>query len=280
MTVQGAYNNGGEARTAGYMPVFAQENPADTVSFKDALSKTSSTQGAEIAPSGEKEENGFLSFLFGILDVINPLQHIPVVSTIYRYLTGDEISPMARIAGDTLYGGPIGAAVAVVNVAVEQSTGKDIGDTVLAMVTGNEKEQPQTMLASNFNNIRPAASATEIIWDDAISSPARELPLPLPPASPPQRNEVAELQPAFLSYKDAPPVSPPKGGLSDNAVLTAAKGKRDEEFVSITRADALTTFHPQEAPVDVAGTETPPELIAFKMMEALDKYGAMKRENM
>ena len=34
-----------------------------------------------------------------VLDVINPLQHIPVVSTIYRAITGDEISPGARVAG-------------------------------------------------------------------------------------------------------------------------------------------------------------------------------------
>jgi hypothetical protein len=27
------------------------------------------------------------------LDIINPLQHIPVVSTIYRAITGDQISP-------------------------------------------------------------------------------------------------------------------------------------------------------------------------------------------
>ncbi|MBT5663730.1 MAG: hypothetical protein HOJ06_00205, partial [Rhodospirillaceae bacterium] len=34
-----------------------------------------------------------------VLDIINPLQHIPVVSTLYRELTGDEISPGARMAG-------------------------------------------------------------------------------------------------------------------------------------------------------------------------------------
>ena len=42
-----------------------------------------------------------------IIDVINPLQHIPVVSTIYWELTGDKISPAARMAGGALFGGPI-----------------------------------------------------------------------------------------------------------------------------------------------------------------------------
>ena len=31
-----------------------------------------------------------------LIDVINPLQHLPIVSTIYRAITGDEITPHAR----------------------------------------------------------------------------------------------------------------------------------------------------------------------------------------
>jgi hypothetical protein len=58
-----------------------------------------------------------------LLDIINPLQHIPVLSTIYRALTGDEILPGARIVGCALFGGPIGLGVAVVNAAVEASAG-------------------------------------------------------------------------------------------------------------------------------------------------------------
>ena len=42
-------------------------------------------------------QDGFTFFDF--LDIINPLQHIPVISTIYRSLTGDKIDPGSRIAG-------------------------------------------------------------------------------------------------------------------------------------------------------------------------------------
>ena len=38
----------------------------------------------------------FLDFL----DIINPLQHIPVVSTIYRDLTGDTLDYGSRVAGE------------------------------------------------------------------------------------------------------------------------------------------------------------------------------------
>ena len=65
----------------------------------------------------------FLDFL----DIINPLQHIPVVSTIYRDLTGDTLDYGSRVAGGTLFGGPIGALASVVNVIFEETTGKDVG---------------------------------------------------------------------------------------------------------------------------------------------------------
>jgi hypothetical protein len=70
------------------------------------------------------------------LDIINPLQHIPVVATIYRSISGDEIEPGSRIAGGALFGGGLGLAGALVNAVIEDSTGKDLGDHALAMFTG------------------------------------------------------------------------------------------------------------------------------------------------
>lgn len=100
---------------------------------------------SEAAPTGPKEfklfgEKGF-SF-FDLLDIINPLQHIPVISTIYRKITGDELSPGARIAGATLFGGPIGAAIAMVDTAVEHESGRDMGGNVMAALIGDDKPIP------------------------------------------------------------------------------------------------------------------------------------------
>jgi len=78
--------------------------------------------------------DGFTFFDF--LDVINPLQHIPVVSTVYRSITGDEIDPSAKIAGGTLFGGPLGAAISSIDVAVEHNTGQDIADHAVAFFSG------------------------------------------------------------------------------------------------------------------------------------------------
>ena len=77
------------------------------------------------------------SFLHHILDVINPLQHLPVVGTIYRAITGEHIGPIEKIAGDGLYGGVWGAVSSAADVAFESITGKSVEDTVLAWLKGD-----------------------------------------------------------------------------------------------------------------------------------------------
>ena len=84
-------------------------------------------------------QDGF-TFL-DLLDVINPLQHIPVISTLYRSISGDTIDPGAKIAGGTLFGGPLGAAFSGLDVAVKHRTGHDLADHAAAFfinTTGNE----------------------------------------------------------------------------------------------------------------------------------------------
>lgn len=79
-------------------------------------------------------------FTFGdLLDVINPLQHIPIVSTIYRQITGDEIDAGPRVAGDGLFGGIVGLVSGLINVAVEHETGKDVGGHVMALFDGDDE---------------------------------------------------------------------------------------------------------------------------------------------
>ena len=56
-----------------------------------------------------------------VIDIVNPLQHIPVISTFYRKLTGDTIDPAMRIAGGALFGGPLGALASTMAVAVNEA---------------------------------------------------------------------------------------------------------------------------------------------------------------
>jgi hypothetical protein len=85
------------------------------------------------------------------LDIINPLQHIPVVSSIYRAVTGDQIDPGARLAGGGLFGGPIGLVVSMVSGMVEEATGKDPGEHALAAlgfdVRPNAVQASETLVA-------------------------------------------------------------------------------------------------------------------------------------
>lgn len=78
-----------------------------------------------------------------VLDLINPLQQIPVISNIYRALTGDVISPGSRLAGGALYGGPIGFMASLVGAVVEGETGQDVGSNMIAMLTGQDKDEVQ-----------------------------------------------------------------------------------------------------------------------------------------
>jgi hypothetical protein len=77
------------------------------------------------------------SFFHHMLDVVNPLQHLPVIGTIYRAITGEHLDPVERIAGDTLYGGLWGAVSSVADVAFESITGKSFEDTAMALLRGD-----------------------------------------------------------------------------------------------------------------------------------------------
>jgi len=152
----------------------AQRNAAVRTAGSTAVVQSTPGMSGEDGNTAEGD-GGFIGFIKGVLDVINPLQHLPVISTIYRHITGDEISPAARIAGDTLYGGPIGLAMGVVNVAVASNTGKDIGETVLAMAFDGDKQELPTVQTTE-TAVPVMMAAADIIWNAPQDTPAAENP--------------------------------------------------------------------------------------------------------
>ncbi len=95
------------------------------------------------SPAGDGDEPfslwGSDGFTFGdIFDIINPLQHIPIVSTIYRAITGDDIAAAPKVAGGALFGGVIGLVISIIDTAIEQITGQDTGEHLLALFDGAE----------------------------------------------------------------------------------------------------------------------------------------------
>jgi len=117
---------------------------------------TATQQALSEPERGARDTGGFKPFgddgfgFLDLIDVINPLQHIPLVGTLYREFTGDEIGALPRIAGSTLFFGPIGAAVSGANVVLETASGKDVGDHVMALLRdeGSGLQQAQADSAS------------------------------------------------------------------------------------------------------------------------------------
>lgn len=123
-------------RMAGGVPVWDSRRtaPAPAQAEQPSFAETLSYAAQDSATAtDESDEFGF----FDLLDMVNPLQHIPIVSTLYRGITGDEIKPVARIIGGTVFGGPAGGAMSLANVIIEEETGKDITGNVIAMVQGD-----------------------------------------------------------------------------------------------------------------------------------------------
>ena len=94
-----------------------------------------------------------------VIDIINPLQHIPIISSLYRKFSGDTLDPASRIAGGSLYGGPIGAAVAIANTIFEKVHGKDIGAQTLALF---EKKKTAVANSSREINVIPVAQQSMV----------------------------------------------------------------------------------------------------------------------
>ena len=158
-------------------PRFAVLPPRET-----AVSVAAATPagGADDPAEGGFQPFGADGFTFSdFLDVINPLQHIPVISTLYRQWTGDRIDPGARVVGDTLYGGPVGLFSGIVNAVVEHETGSDVGQHVLALFDGEQAPQdapvavaalPQAVAQAVPQPRSISAMATSFMPPDAVEA--------------------------------------------------------------------------------------------------------------
>ncbi|MCH7542864.1 MAG: hypothetical protein IIB65_04425 [Proteobacteria bacterium] len=117
-------------------------NPAVDAAFSvPAMGQNPHDRASPPALGGSPAENedapfslwGSDGLTFGdIFDIINPLQHIPIVSTIYRSITGDDIAAAPKVAGGVLFGGVIGLVVSIIDTVIEQITGQDTGEHILA----------------------------------------------------------------------------------------------------------------------------------------------------
>ena len=135
-----------------------------------STSATSATSAKDAPKVDNGEEAGGFK-LFGddgftfldFLDIINPLQHIPIIGTLYRQMTGDTLDPGSRVIGGTLFLGPFGTVASLANVIIDDATGKDMGEHVLAFFEDEEGNAPQI----SADEDRPVAIAPAVIASTA-----------------------------------------------------------------------------------------------------------------
>lgn len=132
-------------KSASYWMSHYDSVKSTTVAAKTDAAKTASSSTATASADSGK------SFWDNMLDIVNPLQHLPVVGTIYRSITGDKMGDFEKVAGDTLYGGPLGFVSSLADLGFEKITGKDFGDTMMAVVglDHSDSTSSNTVLASN-----------------------------------------------------------------------------------------------------------------------------------
>ena len=218
---------------------------------------------------------GFFSTL---LDIINPLQHIPLVSSLYRDITGDEISPSARIIGGGLFGGPIGLATASANAIFEQASGDDILGHTLAAFSGD-----------GAPDAAPQQAGVPIVHEQAAADVETGIVMGGPPAL--ASLKAAPLEATKPPLPLAPPVNPQKTAVIDQAINneapaapTAADAAETEAFLQTLPANWVNEALRDAATVNQAVQNgNAPALgeakpwVGNAILDALSKYEAMTR---
>lgn len=137
-------------------PMIFDNLPSSSPPTLSAFAGRKGDSGPSEVAASQAADAGEFGFL-DLLDVVNPLQHIPIVSTIYREISGDTIGNPARIAGGFLFGGVIGLAGSVANAIIDETTGKDVGDHLIGLVGGDESgREAETAPSLRFERARDA----------------------------------------------------------------------------------------------------------------------------
>lgn len=151
----------------------AADIEAEHAAAKAPVSPTEQLKSPRAFKLWEKEDFSFGDFV----DVINPLQHIPIVATLYRNLTQDKIGFVPRVIGGAVWGRIGGFVAGLVNAAVEWFTGKDIGDhiyTALFGGSGGEGIKTAAAAATIASSTHPASDSVRA--DKQISELTQDPP--------------------------------------------------------------------------------------------------------
>lgn len=104
-------------------------------------------------------------------DLINPLQHVPLVNIAYRAITGDEIYGAARLLDMGF--GPIAGVSTVVDLAVTDTTGASMSDHAVAALFGTDEAPATDDLAQVEEPAAADAAAVQsaLVYDPLAYNP-------------------------------------------------------------------------------------------------------------
>ncbi len=189
-----------------------------------------------------------------VLDTINPLQHIPIVSTIYRELTGDIPAPASQVAGGALFGGVIGFVASLFNVQVEGVTGKDIGAHAVAALKEGQPAEADPGVAVAAATDQPTAAA-------AAPDQQRKRPAATPQVIAVARAATniavddSETRPLAIAQAGKAPVGDTSAGngavvnapMTDDLLLAALTGRDGAAAAAAVQSRAPAATMPQQA---------------------------------
>lgn len=247
-----------------------------------AATETVTVQGQ--APAGKSHLWAGDHFSFhDLLDTINPLQHIPIVGSIYRAVTGDTLGNAARVVGDGLYGGVIGVIAGLTDVSVLEATGKDIGQNVMSALglTDDEKSETASGAAAPATATPPTDNSDIPVPSRKPAPPAAATPAAAPapaPAPAPTGIPLASAQPQMMPLSTGPKMMALNSQAHGFPIDTSAEG--------ILALKTTSNSAPRLVPLNIpAGTLAPSQRIpltgaefAQRMAEGLDKYKALVTE--
>ncbi len=249
-----------------------------TAPVQEAAPQQTASQTASQPGEAQKEKGGF--GFWDLVDIINPLQHLPVIGPIYREITGDEIGAPAKLAGGGLFGGVIGLAASAADVLIKEATGKDTGQHIIAMLGfGNDETVPVPDAAviiavpetgnDGFTIARLEHSAVQ------VAEAPEAMPAPRADLTAAHVETTAPPAPILLAshFAKPPPSILPKGAenlIGDPALL--AQSLRDGALDSGKKDNGEDD---DAETVETTGASGPPPLppqFVADMLAALDRY--------
>ncbi len=196
-----------------------------------------------------------------VLDTINPLQHLPIIGTIYRELTGSTLSPAARLIGGGIYGGPLGLVLSMVDATIQEGTGRDIGSNMLAVIKGDPlgKEAVNTIAkAKELDGKRPQLAEAK----PAITAPAPIVTQQLAAAAATDPNAVAVPSPTIAAQAASLPAEGGRIALTGKGPMgtvggpTAAMPAGSTGFIGKSNIPSGGMITPAAAMMNVQGQPT------------------------